>query len=111
MSVVLTFGASRSDTPAVVTATSRAWLYVRSQESVRIVTDGGNVAVYGPGPHFSHSRFPDEMDAVLHHAALEDALVRQGWTLEELTTERRSGADRRVSSRGRDRRRSHLRLV
>jgi hypothetical protein len=95
----------------VVTAISRAWLYVRTHESVRIVLDGGNVAVYGPGPHFSHSRFSDEIDAAVHHAALEDALVRNGWTLEQLTTERRSGADRREAARRTRGRRRHLRLV
>lgn len=92
-------------------ATSRAWLYVRSDQTVRIVVDGGTVVVYGPGPNFSHSRFREEMDAVLHHAALEDALIRDGWTLECLTTERRAGRDRRSVRRpGQDRRR-YLHLV
>jgi hypothetical protein len=96
----------------VVTAVSRAWLYLRSDESVRIVVDGGHVAVYGPGLHFSHSHFSDEMDAVLHHAMLEEALIRDGWILEDLTTERRLNGDRRAKSRPMpDRRRSGLRLV
>lgn len=96
----------------MVTAVSRAWLYVRSSESVRIVIDGGDVAVYGPGRHFSHSHFPDEMDATLQHATVEDALIRNGWILEELTTERRLGGDRRAAPRpAPERRWTALRLV
>ena len=74
--------------------------------------DGGAVSVHGPGPHFSHSRFSEDMDAAIHHAAIEDTLIREGWSLEELTTERRSGRDRRAAARGgRDRRTARLRLV
>ena len=69
--------------------TTRAWLFVRGPESVRIVIDGCSCAVYGPGPRFSHSRFGEEMDATLHQAAVEQSLVVNGWTLEQLTTERR----------------------
>ena len=99
-------------TTRVVNAASRAWLYVRFHESVRIVIDGGNVVVYGPGTRFNRTQFPDEMGAALHHAGLEDALIREGWTLEHLTTERRSGHERRAAPRGGpDRRRSGLRLV
>lgn len=73
-----------------MTATStRAWLYVRGAESVRIVIDGTAVAVYGPGGRVNHSRLGDEMDATLHQAAVEQSLVHDGWTLEQLTTERR----------------------
>jgi hypothetical protein len=93
-----------------VVSVSRAWLYTRSGNTVRIVIEGANVEVFGPGADFSRSQFNDEMDAVLHHTAVEDALVRAGWTLERMTTERRSGADRRAATRG-DRRRKPLRLV
>lgn len=82
--------------------TTRAWLFVRGPESVRIVIDGASVAVYGPGPRFSQSHFREEMDATLHQADVEQSLVLDGWTLEQLTTERRvpqaqlpKGADRR----------------
>jgi hypothetical protein len=40
---------------------------------------------------------------------LEQQLVRDGWSLEQMTTERRSGADRRMAARS-DRRRD-LRLI
>ena len=96
----------------MVTTVTRAWLYVRSCESVRIVVEGTDVAVYGPGPHFSHSRFPDEMDAVLYHGTVEDSLVRNGWTLEELQTDRRLGGNRRNALRtDGERRQGALRLV
>ena len=70
--------------------TTRAWLFVRGQDSVRILLDGRSVGVYGPGDRVSHSTFPEEMDATLHQADVEQALVLAGWTLEELTTERRA---------------------
>jgi hypothetical protein len=68
---------------------TKAWLFVRGSESVRIVIDGTSVGVYGPGGRFSHSRFGEAMDATLHQAAVEEALVLDGWTLEHFTTERR----------------------
>jgi hypothetical protein len=90
---------------------SRAWLYTRAHESVRIVVAGGAVTVYGPGAEFNHSEFPEEMDATLHHAAVEDALVRDGFSLEQLTTERRLAIDSRPEVRRLNRRRRTLRLV
>ena len=48
------------------------------------------------------------MDATLHQAAVEQSLVLQGWTLEQLTTERRVA----IPQARRDvERRSALRLV
>ena len=71
---------------------TRAWLFVRGSESVRIVIDGTSVGVYGPGGRFSHSRFGEAMDATLHQAAVEQVLVQDGWSLEHFTTERRTHA-------------------
>ena len=88
-------------------ASTRAWLFVRGSESVRIVIDGTSVGVYGPGARFSHSRFGEAMDATLHQAAVEQGLVLDGWTLEHFTSERRSHVDA-VSI---ERRQSALRLV
>jgi hypothetical protein len=68
---------------------TRAWLFVRGPESIRIVIDGTSVGVYGPGERFSHSTFTEALDATLHQAAVEQTLVLDGWTLEQLTTERR----------------------
>ena len=89
-------------------AATRAWLFVRGSESVRIVIDGTSVGVYGPGSRFSHSRFGEPMDATLHQAAVEQALVLDGWTLERFTTERRTHADDVVDI---ERRQTPLRLV
>jgi hypothetical protein len=86
---------------------TRAWLFVRGSESVRIVIDGTAVGVYGPGARFSHSRFGEAMDATLHQAAVEQALVLDGWTLEHFTSERRSHAD----AVNIERRQTGLRLV
>jgi hypothetical protein len=70
--------------------TTRAWLFVKGPQSIRIVVDGPSLAVYGPGRRVSHSEFGGEMDATLQQAAVEQSLVRQGWSLEQLTTERRA---------------------
>jgi hypothetical protein len=73
------------------------------------VMDRGSLGVYGPGDLVRHHCCYDDAAAVLEHSTLEQQLVRDGWSLEQLTTERRSGADRRTTARG-DRRRG-LRLV
>ena len=88
---------------------TRAWLFVRGPESVRIVIDGTGVGIYGPGEHFRHATFPEELDATLHQAALEQELVLDGWTLERLTTERRSAPPPFLP--GHRERRTSLRLV
>jgi hypothetical protein len=93
--------------PIRLSATTRAWLYVRGPESVRILIDGTSVRIYGPGERVSHCTFTEEMDATLHQADLEHALIRDGWTLEQLTTERRAAAVRPRQPE----RRSNLRLV
>jgi hypothetical protein len=87
---------------------TRAWLFVRGSESVRIVIDGTSVGVYGPGSRFSHSRFGEAMDATLHQAAVEQVLVQDGWSLEHFTTERRTHAEDLVDV---ERRHTPLRLV
>ena len=87
---------------------TKAWLFVRGDESVRIVMDGSSVGVYGPGDRFSHLRFGETLDATLHQAAVEQTLVRDGWSLEHFTSERRSNADAVVSV---ERRHPPLRLV
>ena len=89
-------------------ADTRAWLFVRGSESVRIVIDGTSVGVYGPGGRFSHSRFGEAMDATLHQAAVEQVLVQDGWSLEHFTSERRTHADDVVDV---ERRHAPLKLV
>ena len=85
---------------------SKAWLFVRGSDSVRIVIDGTSVGVYGPGERYRHMRFGEAMDASLHQAAVEQTLVHDGYTLEQF--ERRADTDTVVSE---DRRHSPLRLV
>src|SRR5262245_21635054 len=87
---------------------TRAWLFVRGTESVRIVIDGTSVGVYGPGSYFSHSSFGEAMDATLHQAAVEQELVLDGWMLEHFTTDRRTNVLDIVND---ERRQSSLRLV
>lgn len=87
-----------------------AWLYIKGEESVRVVLEASSLLVYGPGPRFACSRFPDAMGAMLHHAQLQRELLANGFTHEPLVTDRRSGRDRRTQSRGQDRRQI-LRLV
>jgi hypothetical protein len=93
-----------------VASSTTAWLYVRGDQTVRIVMDRGSLAVYGPGDLFRHHSHDDDAVAMLEQSVLEQQLVRDGWSLERMTTERRSGADRRKQVRAHDRRRG-LRLV
>jgi hypothetical protein len=90
--------------------TTRVWLYVRGDQSVRIVMDEGSLVIYGPGDSLRREAYGDGAAATLEHSKLEQQLVQDGWSLERMSTERRSGADRRRSSRSTDRRQS-LRLV
>ena len=88
---------------------TRAWLYVRGDQSVRIFMDGGSLAVYGPGELFRSHCCEDDAAATLEHSIIEQQLVRDGWSLERMTTERRSGDEQRKNARP-DRRRP-LRLI
>jgi hypothetical protein len=94
-----------------LSAIIRAWLFVRGPETIRIVIDGTSVAVYGPGIGVDPRTFGDDMDATLYQAELERALVVNGWTLEQLTTERRSHQPDIPAPRPHERRLSTLRLV
>lgn len=82
----------------------KAWLYVRGNESVRVVLETSSLLVYGPGPRFSCSRFADPTGAMLHHAQLQRQLLADRFTHEPMLSDRRSGRDRRGKSRGPDRR-------
>jgi hypothetical protein len=72
--------------------------------------DRGALAVYGPGDLVRHHSHGDDAASMLEQSRLEQQLVGDGWSLEQMTTERRSGADRRHRVRGDDRRRS-LRVI
>ena len=89
--------------------TAGVWLYIRGNRSVRIEICDASLLVYGPGDQFRRHDYGDDVTARLEHSSLEQELVRDGWSLERMTMERRSGTDRRARTRGRDRR--GLRLV
>jgi hypothetical protein len=82
---------------------------VRGDSSIRVVMKKGSISVYGPGSSFRRHEYEDTAAATLEHSTLEQELVREGWSLEQMTTERRSGRERRgtVSAE----RRRGLRLV
>lgn len=90
--------------------TKRAWLYVRGSQSIRMVVEDNALLVYGPGDVFRRTEHGDLVAAMLEHSNREQDLVADGWLLEEMTTERRSGRERRAGTRGSDRRRG-LKLV
>ena len=77
---------------------------------MRIVIDGTSVSVYGPGALVRTRTFAAEMEATLHQADVERGLVMEGWSLEQLTTERRSAESER-STAAEDGRRRRLWLV
>lgn len=93
-----------------LSAVEAAWLFTRGEQSVRIVRTvdvGGHIRllVQGPGSAESVHLVNDGIQGALFQAELERRLVSQGFSLQHFATERRSGTERRVSSRGRDRRR------
>ena len=100
----MTFAAGR--------ATRSIWLYARGGESVRIeVRELGHalqLVVSGPGARQAAYDFADAASLFEHHASQEAHLLTQGFCLESFSAERRSGKDRRRSTRPNraDRRRS-----
>jgi hypothetical protein len=87
-----------------VAGTTRAWLYIRDQESMRVEMRDGSLTLYGPGARLRTMEFADGAAATLAHLRLEQELVGSGWSLEQMTTERRSGQERRARPRGTERR-------
>jgi hypothetical protein len=84
-----------------------AWLFVRGEESVRIVRDPGAfvLRVEGPGYEREVHAFKDEAEVGEFQRHYEARLLAEGWML-GASQERRSGRDRRGNSRGPDRRRT-----
>jgi hypothetical protein len=85
----------------------RVWLFVRAYASIRIARreDPPELAVYGPGRRRANysARDRDELDRF--QGVFERRLLQDGWTFEGSQAERRSGSERRTTTRGRDRRR------
>ena len=84
-----------------------AWLFVRGEESVRIVRDPKAfvLRVEGPGYEREVHAFKDEAEVGEFQRNYEARLLAEGWML-GASQERRSGRDRRADARGPDRRRS-----
>ena len=84
-----------------------AWLFLRGAESIRIVRDPGAfvLRVDGPGYEREVHAFKDESEVGEFQRNYEARLLAEGWVL-GASQERRSGRDRRVHTRGPDRRRN-----
>jgi hypothetical protein len=84
-----------------------AWLFLRGNESVRIVRDPGVfvLRVEGPGYEREVHAFKTEAELAEFQQSYETRLRTDGWVL-GASQERRSGRERRTNSRGLDRRRS-----
>ena len=83
-----------------------AWLFIRGEQSVRLVrpAEGRLLVVEGPGAERQRREFEDEASLLEFQRDLEERLASEGWEL-RATHERRSGRDRRAEPRGADRRR------
>ena len=83
-----------------------AWLFLRGEESIRIVRDPRAfvLRVEGPGYEREVHAFKDEAGVGEFQRIFEERLLADGWML-GASQERRSGRDRRANSRGLDRRR------
>jgi hypothetical protein len=85
-----------------------AWLFLRGEDSIRIVRDPGTyvLRVEGPGYEREVHAFKDEPELAEFQRNYEARLTSEGWML-GASQERRSGRDRRADPRGSDRRRPH----
>jgi hypothetical protein len=83
------------------------WLFVRGDESIRLVRNRTELVlfIHGPGSLFRRQEFEGEEALLYFQRSLEHQLVADGWELRS-THERRSGSDRRSQTRGADRRRT-----
>lgn len=89
-----------------------AWLFTRGQQAVRIlrVTDAAgllHLIVHGPGPITVIHDTDDLVESIGHQANLGRELFAEGFQLDETTSDRRSGRERRQTPRRSDRRRDH----
>lgn len=84
-----------------------SWLFIRHNETVRVFRPGPpylQLAIAGPQGHRRTLRFDREVDLQAFQRDHEQQLIKDGWHLEGVDIERRSGKDRRKSNRGTDRR-------
>jgi hypothetical protein len=90
--------------PSVCGAVDNAWLFVRGNDSVRLVRTERNLLVLGPGTQrMEHVTETDEAANRLQRQ-IEAELRRQGWVFEGYGVERRQRPDRRRIPRWSERR-------
>ena len=83
-----------------------AWLFLRGEESIRLVQEAHApiLRIEGPGYERQVHAFKDDAELSEFRQDYEGRLLMDGWVL-GASQERRSGSDRRGESRGPDRRR------
>jgi hypothetical protein len=84
-----------------------SWLFIRQNETVRVLRPGPpylQLAIAGPQGNRRTLRFDREVDLTTFQRDHEQQLIEDGWHLEGVDIDRRSGSDRRSSARGPDRR-------
>jgi len=82
-------------------------MFIRQNETVRVFRPGPpylQLAIAGPQGNRRTLRFDREVDLQTFQRDHEHHLMKDGWHLDGMDIERRSGRDRRVASRGSDRR-------
>ena len=87
--------------------TPSSWLFIRHNETVRVFRPGPpylQLAIAGPHGHRRTLRFDREADLQAFQRDHEQQMINDGWRLEGVDVERRSGRDRRRVARGPDRR-------
>ena len=85
----------------MLTMTPASWLFVKGNDSIRIVRpEGFGLIVLGPGPLRHVHDFKDEAEMQAYQMSVAEELSEQGWMLLGMDVERRSGRDRRGVARG-----------
>lgn len=80
----------------------RSWLFVRANESVRVVRYGYGmvvISVEGPGPAKTLHGFEDQCRAQEFLVSLQEKLQADFWTFRGADVDRRIGRDRRATPR------------
>ena len=84
-----------------------SWLFIRRNETVRVFRPGPpylQLAIAGPQGHRRTLRFGHEQELQEFQRDHEQQLMKDGWHLEGVDVDRRSGRDRRKNARSPDRR-------
>jgi DNA-binding response OmpR family regulator len=88
-----------------------SWLFVRDDQSVRIVRRGVEVSVSGPGSKRGVRRFGSELEVSTYQADYEQRLVNSGFTFEAFREDRRGRGDGPREYGGPERRLASVREV